>query len=254
MNRYITKYWKKLPVMWRQHIQVGVLTVLVYAMLLVLFRPAMPPPRMVRTEAGTLQPLIINASENADLALWMKQHDPAALITPGRRGGYSRLLGKEPTHQIPEDLPSPPPLSLPQMPEMVILKPQHTPSSIMPQPEAWKASAAKQFPAMPIPAAAWKNNIRMPELEQMTAAICADSQMSFRQDINAQTIIRIEPARFAGELPNMVIVQSSNIKELDLLATSTVYYYLQKNPDALQSYDTITLLWNILQAKGTQSK
>ena len=124
----------------------------------------------------------------------------------------------------------------------------------MPQPEMWQVSADKQTPVQPVPAAVWKNGVRLKELEQLTASILVDSKMSFKQNINAQTAIRIEPARFSGELPNMVIVQSSNIKELDSLATSAVYYYLQKNPDALQSYDNRTMHWNILQAQGTKSK
>ena len=251
----IIRHWQKLPAVWRQHIQVLMLTILIYALLLVLFRPVTPAPATAFAAAGTVQPIVLNNAENADLALWMQHHDPSAMIEPDRQHGYSQALDKTAAHQQPEDLPAPPPLSLPQMPEMAQLKPAATPrSNIMPQPGNWNISKKPTAaPSAGQPAVAYLNSRRTPELEKIAAELLAGEKIEVSNS-NLQTILRVEPARLDGQLHDITVVQKSKVDKLDTLAVSTVYYYMQKNPDALRKYDNITLIWRIEDYKKEQTK
>lgn len=246
MSNYIITHWKKLPMLWRQHILAVLLTIIIYALLLVLFRPIPQTPPTEITAAGTIQPILLDRQANADLALWLQHHDPSTTIDPDRLHGYSQVLDREVAHPRPEDLPAPPPLSLPQMPEMVRLTPRRTSrKNIMPQPGVWHTARA-QVPnsADLAPVAVWINGHRSQQLEKAVQSMLSGQQLELSGK-DQLTILRTAPERMSGQLFDINIERSSGIKTLDILAVSAIYYYMQENPGALRQYDNITLLWRI---------
>ena len=138
---------------------------------------------------------------------------------------------------------------------MARLKPAGTPrSNIMPQPGDWNISGKRTaLPSSGQPAVAWLNSRRAPKLEKIATELLAGEKIEVSKS-NFQTILRVEPARLNGQLHDITVVQKSGVNKLDILAVSAVYYYMQKNPEALRKYDNITLLWRIEDYKKEQTK
>ena len=116
--------WKKLQTKSRKNnncLWAGVVTaLLVHLALLGLFRPLHLPDAQLADELPKLGSIDLARPENANLAQWLENHDPALIIAADNQSGASSIIRNFAVHPIPEDLPmqlrlsEPSPLKAPQ--------------------------------------------------------------------------------------------------------------------------------------------
>ena len=238
MKNRIVCLWNKIPVGKRRTLAVFVLTLLIHALLLVLFRQAPTQAISIQRELPRVQTVDLTDPGNQAVAEWMNMHDPSMTTLPNRRHGFSRMLNKFNAHPVLEDMPTLPPLSLPNMPERAKLERKRAErKNIFPAAANWQNSAAESLPSVRNTVRVWLNGSR----NQMLENILSEAAANKKADNPTQLVV--PPARLQGLVSTIELKSSCGNKELDNAALSAVNKFLANNPQQHRQHDRVIILW-----------
>lgn len=237
MKNRIVCLWQKLPVGKRRTLAVLALTLLIHAVLLVLFRQAPAQAISVQRELPRVQTVDLTDPENQSVAQWMNLHDPSATLLPDRRHGFSRMLNNFNAHPVLEDMPTLPPLSLPNMPERAKLERKRTErKNVFPAATHWQSIPESESTSGNT-VRVWFNGSRHRTLEELLAAVAKNKSAA------DPTCLTVPPARLQGLVCTIELKSSCGNKDLDSAALSAVNNFFENNPQYRREHDRITILW-----------
>ena len=187
--------------------------------------------------------IVLSDASNAELVVWMKNHDPSIMTVPDKVLGYSLVLGAEKQRSEPEDLPN-------------IVQPVTVP----------KAVAADNIrPLDPVsrgvlyePFIAQKNNLAARQtavtINGEYSAEAADILTLLLRENAGQlpsgggkitdTGLELQPERIPGTGARVVLIRSCGNEILDKIAQNTMYKYLLTGPVAGNFYGRIFFSWS----------
>ena len=207
--------------------------ILVHVLLALLFKYTPAGSQHESGELPRVNRIVLSGKNNAELAQWMKNHDPAVMTAVDTRLGYSQVINQQYLRSEPEDLPN---LIQPVMPQKItginqvtelklsyngmisgnihILPPEKLPS----KQNKWQKTAVL-------------NGEYSAGLSEMLAAVLAGSSSQLPKDIASlpDTGLEIIPARIAETGSRVITTQSCGNAMLDGKAVETLYKYMFKS-------------------------
>ena len=193
--------------------------------------------------------IVLDDKSNAELAVWMNNHDPQVMTAVDPVRGYSRVMSSDRKRSEPEDLPN---LLQPVMPqkltgisEAVKLKISgkelipHAVIAILP------AMESKTLPAVVI------DGRYSEKLNSALQTELAKSNVKPLPDLQKLPDTAIEVRREADGTENrMILLKSCGIAALDKTAVKIMRKYMQKNSGKSGIYNKVSFVWRNVNNKG----
>lgn len=227
---------------------------LIHALLLVMFN--LPEHEKLPEEKKLLKvsSIALNDPGNRNIAGWIKNHDPALMLSPGHTGGYSSVLNADHPRKILEDLPSPPLLSMPGNPEnRGNVRQVAAGSSAFELPsETFVLQCNKKSNSTPksICAVMYRNQCVSGVLEMLKKVPASASVHGKRISKNMTTVLRVLPPRFQDTLPRIELESSCGNAELDSLAMrSATSYFSGTSVDG--NYGKMVFFWQEILSENS---
>ena len=219
----------------------------VHVLLLLLFgiTPAQSPQ-----DAGELPKvgtIVLSDPNNAELAVWMKNHDPAIMTVPDRVLGYSAVLGSGKQRGEPEDLPNLVQPVIPQkkLPVRPIGKLKISGRGVLHEsnvPQIYKAAAI--LPAVTL------NGEYSAEIHKILTATLKENAGKLPVNWNkvSDTAFEFQPERLPGTGARVILTSGSGSDLLDDTARKTLHKYMLTRELPEKFYGRVIFIWGNIKS------
>ena len=220
-----------------------IIALAVHLLLALLFRHTPAQNSHDSSESPKVGSIVLSNTENAGLAVWMKNHDPAVMTVPDKVLGYSAVLGNEKPRSEPEDLPNLVQPVIPQKsPETTeVAKLKISIRGVLQEsmiPQIYKVSKAR-------PAVTLNGEYAGKISEILLAVLKADAvKLPENQDKISDTALEIQPERLPGTGARVVLIRRSGSEALDAAAQKTLYKYMLTNDLPENFYGKLLFIWS----------
>ena len=223
------------------------LALLVHVLLALLFKHTPGESRQDVSELPRVGQIVLSSRNNAELAQWMKNHDPAVMTAADTKLGYSKVINQKPLRSEPEDLPN---LMQPVMPQKIAGAGKVSTLKVSRRgvlPGSIHILAAEKSSAGKLSAAAALNGEYSADLSKLFAALLAESGQQLPADMKdlPDTRLEIVPGRISETGRRVIVAQSCGNVMLDKKALETLYKYMFKNTGSELSGEVVFRWRNI---------
>lgn len=232
--------------------------VLIHALLLVMFRLSEQEKMTDEKKLLKVNPIELHDPENRNIAVWIKNHDPALMLSPGNPGGYGSVLSSRRQRKTLEDLPSPPQLSMSRGAEkqVDVRRTAHGSSAFELPGDTFdlqgnsSAGREKQNSG----AVLFQNKYNGSVLQQLKKMLT--DLPAVKKQISPETVTRLSilPPRFSGMLPRIETDTLCGVKELDNLAVQAARCYLEIDPVGGSGYGEMIFFWHKILSENSGAK
>lgn len=231
------------------------LAVLLHVLLVLLFGHT---PVRTQEDVGALPTvgrIILSDGSNAELAVWLKNHDPSVTTAADPVFGYSSVMSQEHLRNEPEDLPN---LLQPVMPqnntgisevgELTISR-----KKLMPPGVFLHTAAIKPMPGAGVPVTI--DGCYAYNINEMLTEVLKDVKTLPELQKMSDTVLETVPGRMAGTTSRVILLKSSGNNQLDKLAVKTLHKYIMKKSNRFEPGGRAVFSWrNVKGSAGRETE
>lgn len=203
---------------------------LVHVLLALLFKHTPGENRQDVSELPRVGHIVLSSKNNAELAQWMKNHDPAVMTAADPLLGYSQIINQKHLRSEPEDLPN---LMQPVMQQKITGINQVSTfkiprKGVLPGNIHMIPAEKNRYAGMEEAAAVVFNGEYSSDLGKLFSALLAEIRQQLPADMEKlpDTQLEIVPGRFAETGSRVVVAQSCGNAVLDRKALETLHKYM----------------------------
>lgn len=206
------------------------LAVLVHLLLLILFRASPMQSEMAQDGLPKVGRIELDDPANKAFAQWLKNHDPALLLAPGKNNNFGSVMQQTFQRNAVEDLPSLPHLSAPRRQEAArsaVARFKSAANTLLPEETSYLQSrrSAGKTAVTPVVYIDHRELAEAEKLVAVPAKLIAAMPAAGRSKLQ-NTLIAVAPPRLKGMEARLNLTQSSGNDALDKAALQSAAAYL----------------------------